>query len=105
MHHLLRGRSCSRYAFITAVIYSSFVHQTNCTPIHTDDSHMHVTIVKFGGSSITNKHVFESLRHDALDITAKQVNEVLALGCGKRNICVIHGAGSFGHFQVNCRLL
>ncbi|XP_077994981.1 uncharacterized protein LOC144448579 [Glandiceps talaboti] len=51
-------------------------------------------IIKLGGSAITKKDSFETIDAEAIKHAAKIVEEV-------RGRCiVVHGAGSFGHFQA-----
>lgn len=76
-------------------------------------------IVKFGGSAITEKAVFESLKRDVLLSSARGVQRafdsgiwdriVVVHGAGKiqvspqvlqRPVLICHTAGSFGHFQA-----
>jgi len=52
-------------------------------------------IVKLGGSAITFKSQLETLNHEALLACAKHLAEVKGV-----HLVVIHGAGSFGHFQA-----
>lgn len=51
-------------------------------------------VVKIGGSACTMKAQFETLNHEALDASAKQLGKLKADGV---RMAVIHGAGSFGH--------
>ena len=51
-------------------------------------------IVKFGGSAVTQKAAFETLAEASLTSAAAAV-----AASGKQTV-VIHGAGSFGHFQA-----
>ncbi|XP_070565589.1 uncharacterized protein [Ptychodera flava] len=51
-------------------------------------------IVKLGGSAITNKNSFESCKKEAIHHAA----QIIAQLNGK--CVVVHGAGSFGHFQA-----
>ena len=59
-----------------------------------------VVIVKLGGSALTAKSSFETLRQDCLRVTADQIK---AIANDRRDVqlLVAHGAGSFGHFQVS----
>ena len=58
-----------------------------------------LVVVKMGGSAVTVKNSFETIRADALTATAMQIKSVLQ--DNRINLIVVHGAGSFGHFQVN----
>ena len=51
-------------------------------------------LVKLGGSAITSKAEFETLNHAAL------TSAVTAIACSGKRTVVLHGAGSFGHFQA-----
>ena len=53
-----------------------------------------VTVVKWGGSAVTKKGEFETLNEPVLDAVAK------AIAHSPHEIVVVHGAGSFGHFQA-----
>eukprot|EP01112_Ceratiomyxa_fruticulosa_P016297 TRINITY_DN4900_c0_g1_i2.p1 TRINITY_DN4900_c0_g1~~TRINITY_DN4900_c0_g1_i2.p1 ORF type:complete len:123 (+),score=15.45 TRINITY_DN4900_c0_g1_i2:321-689(+) len=53
--------------------------------------------LKLGGASITNKATHESLNSDALNSVIQLISQVY----GKSTLpIVIHGAGSFGHFEA-----
>ncbi len=54
-------------------------------------------IVKFGGSAITDKATFETVKCDALRKAAHIIKQ-----CVERKLkcIVVHGAGSFGHHQA-----
>jgi len=54
-------------------------------------------VVKMGGSAITVKHQLETLNEPALDATAQHIAAAVAGGV---QLAVLHGAGSFGHFQA-----
>ncbi|ESP01168.1 hypothetical protein LOTGIDRAFT_238298 [Lottia gigantea] len=54
-------------------------------------------IIKFGGSSITNKDCIETLRVTALEWCAHLVKKCLN---SDKNCVIVHGAGSFGHHQA-----
>ena len=102
------------------------------------DDHVDVTIVKIGGSSITDKASFETLRPDVLNWFAKSIASSISsnfldpgiklssnsssMSCdvennsnlspstsshidslssaARRGFVIVHGAGSFGHFQA-----
>jgi isopentenyl phosphate kinase len=51
-------------------------------------------LIKLGGSAITSKATFETLNCRALDAAA------LAIASGQQKAVILHGAGSFGHFQA-----
>jgi isopentenyl phosphate kinase len=51
-------------------------------------------VVKLGGSALTNKASFETLHADNLRDCCENIAQ-----SGKR-VAVVHGAGSFGHFQA-----
>ncbi len=54
-------------------------------------------VVKLGGSAITDKSSFETVNEAALQKTAA------SLACSRwaRSSVILHGAGSFGHFQAS----
>ena len=54
-------------------------------------------IVKLGGSAVTRKDKFETLNRAALDATAQQIRA----SCGDGRVLLVHGCGSFGHFQAH----
>ncbi|KAF8069709.1 DCI1 [Scenedesmus sp. PABB004] len=60
-------------------------------------------IVKLGGSAITDKGRLETLRGDTLAAAAAHVAALHRhLQQARRGgVCVVHGAGSFGHFQAS----
>jgi len=53
-------------------------------------------LVKLGGSAITQKNAFETLEAEALHTTAQQLSSL-----HDSRIVIVHGAGSFGHFQAS----
>jgi len=54
-------------------------------------------VVKLGGAALTMKQTFETPNRASIDASA----EALALAAANSaGICVVHGAGSFGHFQA-----
>lgn len=54
-------------------------------------------IVKLGGSALTHKGQLETVRPDALQRAAAIVKRLHAEG---KSCIVVHGAGSYGHFQA-----
>jgi isopentenyl phosphate kinase len=56
-------------------------------------------IVKYGGSAITDKSTFEALDDTSLSIAANQLKKVQNEHRWSQ-IVLVHGAGSFGHFQA-----
>lgn len=52
-------------------------------------------IIKLGGSAVTHKNAFETINQDAIASAAKLVKQI------KGKCIVVHGAGSFGHFQAH----
>ena len=54
-------------------------------------------VVKMGGSAITVKNKIEALNEKALDATAAHIAAATRSGV---KLAVLHGAGSFGHFQA-----
>ncbi|KAK9823957.1 hypothetical protein WJX72_006647 [[Myrmecia] bisecta] len=57
-------------------------------------------LIKFGGAAVTDKGCFETLNEPVLIQTAKHLSEVLS-GEGRSQAVIVHGAGSFGHFQAS----
>lgn len=51
-------------------------------------------IIKFGGSAITYKSDFESINEDALQRLCRELATVTG------RYVLVHGAGSFGHYQA-----
>ena len=52
-----------------------------------------------GGSALTDKKKLEHLKPELLICTANQIAEIRSEGRARH--IIIHGAGSFGHFQVS----
>lgn len=59
-----------------------------------------LVIAKLGGSALTDKKSFETLKEDVLRKITDQVQSVLEKDDIERYIVLVHGAGSFGHFQA-----
>ena len=57
-----------------------------------------VILVKFGGSAITRKNLFETLDGEKLDMTSRHMQTASRIY--KCKYAIVHGAGSFGHFQA-----
>ena len=55
------------------------------------------TVVKLGGSAITDKQRFEVVDLAGLTAAAESLKRLVSEG---RRVVVVHGAGSFGHFQA-----
>ena len=55
-------------------------------------------VVKLGGSACTNKAAFETVHEERLQATANQLAQTRPAGGEDR--VLLHGAGSFGHFQA-----
>jgi len=53
-------------------------------------------LVKLGGAAVTNKSELETLDEDTLSSVIRQIAAVHR----SRRLVVVHGAGSFGHFQA-----
>lgn len=60
-----------------------------------------VVIVKYGGSAITYKSKFESINAEALEKTSSQLKLIIQDEENSPMFIIIHGAGSFGHFQAS----
>ena len=57
-------------------------------------------IVKIGGAAVTDKASFETLNRSALCDVAEQLKQVYAQN-PIADFVVVHGSGSFGHFQAS----
>jgi isopentenyl phosphate kinase len=64
-------------------------------------------VVKLGGAAVTHKQTLETANHhnieassEALALAAAESGAGGGRGAGAGGICVVHGAGSFGHFQA-----
>lgn len=55
-------------------------------------------IVKLGGAAVTDKGSFETLNQSALEQSVQQLKILYDAGT---KFIVVHGAGSFGHFQAS----
>jgi isopentenyl phosphate kinase len=55
-----------------------------------------LTLVKYGGSLITNKTIFETID----EISLGKATEVLRDFAAGQYVVIVHGAGSFGHFSA-----
>lgn len=60
---------------------------------------MSITLVKLGGSLITDKNVESSYRADVMQRIASEIAEVLSLR-PELQLIIGHGSGSFGHFAA-----
>lgn len=59
-------------------------------------------IIKLGGSAITHKSQLETLKPDVLQHICNSIQQLHKTAVD--GIVLVHGAGSFGHFQVGLRL-
>mmetsp|Transcript_45875 Transcript_45875/g.92579 ORF Transcript_45875/g.92579 Transcript_45875/m.92579 type:complete len:303 (+) Transcript_45875:68-976(+) len=84
------------FALIGAAVASTKARQHSCTALA--GSKKQLIVVKLGGSAITVKNKLETLNENALDATAAHI--ALATKSGDIQLAVLHGAGSFGHFQA-----
>ncbi|ETE73273.1 hypothetical protein L345_00890 [Ophiophagus hannah] len=55
-------------------------------------------ILKLGGSALTQKNQLETLKAESLRRAAALVSKLWE--AGERRCIIVHGAGSFGHFQA-----
>ncbi|GAQ81990.1 Amino acid kinase family protein [Klebsormidium nitens] len=61
-------------------------------------------ILKLGGAAITKKNEFETLHETVLTATIQHIVDSLRAGGNDKeadHIVIVHGAGSFGHFQAS----
>lgn len=58
-----------------------------------------VVVVKLGGSCLTSKSLFETLNEQCIDDTCAALVKAW-VARPEVDFIVVHGAGSFGHFQV-----
>ena len=63
----------------------------------TSSNHNELVLIKYGGSAITEKISFETIK---LDVVKKLAETIANLTDQHKRIILIHGAGSFGHFQA-----
>lgn len=54
-------------------------------------------IIKLGGAALTFKDTFETLNPDILEATVAHIEHLVSQN---QKIIIVHGAGSFGHFQA-----
>jgi isopentenyl phosphate kinase len=67
------------------------------TSVSVPDSHL--VLIKYGGSAITLKSVFEQLNSQALVECAQVISNAYERASETRYV-IVHGAGSFGHFHA-----
>ena len=102
MAHRWASRQCS--ISVSAALLSCTVGSLAYSSSHADaaPSASKRIVVKMGGSAITVKSKLETLNAATLDATAAHVAAAHASGV---NLAVLHGAGSFGHFQAKKYLI
>ena len=69
-----------------------------------DHAHSHekvAVIVKLGGAAITEKDSLETMGARGQAVLAAAARSIAETVRTQRNVVVVHGAGSFGHFQAN----
>lgn len=59
-----------------------------------------LTILKIGGSVITEKKKESSARYEEMQRISKEISQSQKTKSEKMNLILIHGAGSFGHIQA-----
>ena len=72
---------------------------TSCS----DGTSSEVCVVKLGGSAITVKERFHTLNEAGLDAAVSQLQRIWQRrldGRQRLDLVVVHGAGSFGHFEA-----
>ena len=87
----------SGVASCTSDVYPVANHQHHRSSVSFNRKKKEIVIVKFGGSALTNKDKFESLRDVVLGSVSDQIKK---LQTENNLIILIHGAGSFGHFTA-----
>ena len=89
-----QGFVCLRCACLLCVLYS--VESYNC--LMCTRSNNQVTLIKIGGSSITDKGKFETVNKDAVTWLVRVIKRANSINGDKhKRFIIIHGAGSFGH--------
>ncbi|WIA37910.1 hypothetical protein OEZ86_001287 [Tetradesmus obliquus] len=73
-------------------------HSTSAAPPTATPIPCHC-IIKLGGSAITKKNKFETLKEDVLRQVCSSIKQHHSTAPG--GIVLVHGAGSFGHFQAS----
>ncbi|KAK3276079.1 hypothetical protein CYMTET_15828, partial [Cymbomonas tetramitiformis] len=58
-------------------------------------------LVKLGGAAVTYKKNFETLDEATIESTVEQLKDARDHCAPESGIVVVHGAGSFGHFQAS----
>lgn len=58
-----------------------------------EPSQQRMLVIKFGGSAITEKDSFETLKSSVLDSIAEDVKSVISSGYWNR-VVIVHGAGT-----------
>ncbi|CAH0367163.1 unnamed protein product [Pelagomonas calceolata] len=81
-------------ALIVLALPPATAHLTRSLRRRWGSSNQLDVLVKLGGSALTNKASFETLHADNLRDCCENIAQ-----SGKR-VAVVHGAGSFGHFQA-----
>lgn len=71
---------------------------TKCDQVGNNHNTQKCVVVKFGGSALTKKDQFETLNQVLLAETSRHIKEAIDQSV---SIVLIHGAGSYGHFQAN----
>ena len=88
---------------LSAALASSFaiyrLRSRSNTPFRDSSNPIPSCIIKFGGSACTKKDSFETINQDAVNLFGEQLSEISELDAAFKPL-VIHGAGSFGHFQA-----
>lgn len=87
-------------ALFGAVVVASEANRRNRLALA--EPRMQRIVVKMGGSAITIKSKLETLNEKTLDATASQIAAASSAGV---QLAVLHGAGSFGHFQAKKYLI
>mmetsp|Transcript_23380 Transcript_23380/g.52738 ORF Transcript_23380/g.52738 Transcript_23380/m.52738 type:complete len:303 (-) Transcript_23380:272-1180(-) len=95
-------RAFISFSVLGAAVVASEVHRKGFHAFAAALSLQPCIVVKMGGSAITIKNKLETLNEKALDTTARQIADAARQGT---KLAVLHGAGSFGHFQAKKYLI
>ena len=90
----LRLGLVARAVLVLVILISCCIILTQAT------SSDHIILIKIGGSSITDKAIPERINTTALTWFAKTLSSCENNNNNNNKFVIVHGAGSFGHFQA-----